>query len=118
DQWAQTHPGGTSGPAVPAWVVHTVSDVLAHPAMAAAHVLAAVVVGLWLAVGERALWAVLSFTAALTVQLVRTLAGCLVLPPTPVARPASRSHRRARIPRTLQHSPDVSRRGPPFVLAA
>ncbi|NYE35142.1 hypothetical protein F4692_000246 [Nocardioides cavernae] len=52
------HPGqGTgSGAPVPAWLAHGLEDVLAHPTMAAAHVAAAVVVGLWLAVGERALW--------------------------------------------------------------
>lgn len=118
DQWAHTQPTGATAPAVPGWLVHTVTDVAAHPAMALAHVGAAVAVGLWLAVGERALWAVLALTAALAVRLVRALAAGLVLPPALPVAPASRSRRRPRIPRTLQHSPGVSRRGPPHLLAA
>lgn len=42
--------------AAPGWLTHGVEDAVAHPAMAALHLLAAAAVGLWLAVGERALW--------------------------------------------------------------
>ncbi|RNL80114.1 hypothetical protein [Nocardioides marmorisolisilvae] len=117
DQWSQAQPNGAAGPAVPAWMVHTAVDIAAHPAMAVAHVLAAVAVGLWLSVGERALWAVLALTAALAVRLVRALAGLSVPPAIPVLR-LRRSLMQPRISRTLQHSPGVSRRGPPLLLAA
>jgi len=117
DQWAQVQPHG-SGPAVPAWLVHSIADVAAEPLMAATHVLAAVVVGGWLAVGERALWAVLGFTAAVTVRLVRALAAALVLPTPAGTVPVPVAFDRPRIPRTLQHSPGVTRRGPPRLLVA
>lgn len=117
DQWAQAQPHG-SGPAVPSWMVHTVADVAAEPMMAAVHVLAAVVVGLWLSLGERALWAVPAFTAAVTVRLVGALAAALVLPAPLRTTPAPVAFRRPRIPLTLQHSPGVPRRGPPRLLAA
>ena len=117
DQWAQVQPHGSSA-AVPAWMVHTVADIAAEPLMAATHVLAAVVVGAWLAVGERALWAVVAVTAALTVRLVRALAAALVLPVPPAAAPVTSAFHRPRIPRTLQHSPGVTRRGPPRLLVA
>ena len=117
DQWAQVQPHG-SGPAVPSWMVHTVADVAAEPMMALTHVLAAVVVGLWLTVGEHALWAVLAFSAAVTVRLVRALATALVLPSPGRVVPVTVAFERPRIPRTLQHSPGVSRRGPPRLLAA
>ncbi len=52
------HHAASSGPST--WAVHALSDLLEHPAMAFAHVAASVAVGLWLAVGERALWALLA----------------------------------------------------------
>lgn len=55
--------GHAAEPAVPGWVAHLVSDVSARPVMALAHVLAAVVVGLWLALGERALWTLVRLAA-------------------------------------------------------
>ncbi|RLV49880.1 hypothetical protein D9V37_08310 [Nocardioides mangrovicus] len=51
--------------------------------MALAHVAAAVVVGLWLAGGERALWTIV----ALLVEGIRQLAAPLV-PTVPARRPA------------------------------
>jgi hypothetical protein len=117
DQWVQVQPHG-SAPAVPAWVVHSIADIAAEPLMAATHVLAAVVVGAWLAVGERALWAVLALTAAVAVRVVRALAGALVLPVRPALVPSTTAFDRPRIPRTLQHSPGVTRRGPPRLLVA
>lgn len=51
---------------VPAPLQHVVADMTGqHALMALAHLLAAVVVGLWLAVGERALWGVLTTTTEL-----------------------------------------------------
>ncbi|MBO9524364.1 MAG: hypothetical protein J7518_22735 [Nocardioidaceae bacterium] len=118
DQWAQSRPQGGAAPAVPAWLVHAVADVAEHPAMALAHVLAAVAVGLWLAVGERALFALLALTLTLVVALVRRLAS--VLGPVPlVPRPVRRaSYGLLRVPRRDVWSLGPVRRGPPFLLTA
>lgn len=61
DQWASHAYGGQQGQglAIPSWLTHALSDMVAHPGMAIAHVAAAGVVGLWLALGERALWLLL-----------------------------------------------------------
>lgn len=126
DQWAQSHPTSAdgalgSGPVVPSWLVHAVTDVAEHPMMALAHVLAAVAVGLWLAVGERALFAVLALTAALAVELVRRLHGALDAP-TPIApRPAPvrrTAYRIDRLPHRDVWSRGPARRGPPLLLIA
>lgn len=59
-----TPAGGGGDPlTVPAPLLHAFSDLVAHPAMALAHVLAAVLVGLWLARGERALWQLVALAA-------------------------------------------------------
>lgn len=70
----QNFPHGTAGEiALPGWMTHAVSDLMAHPAMALAHVLAAVAVGAWLAVGERALWAVIQIASTSALQLASTV---------------------------------------------
>lgn len=120
DQWAQAHPSDGAAPAVPAWLVHAVADVAEHPAMALAHVLAAMAVGLWLAVGERALFAVIALTAALAVALVRRLSEALLVRP-PVLVPVTvrrTSYRLSRLPRRDVWSRGPVRRGPPLLAAA
>src|SRR6478735_3609046 len=55
--YAPVHPGTGAQLVLPAPVQHLMADLTGpHAVMALAHVAAAVVVGLWLAVGERALW--------------------------------------------------------------
>lgn len=63
--YAQQHPGsGHVALTVPAPVQHVLADLTGpHAAMALAHLAAAAVVGLWLAVGERALWTILALVA-------------------------------------------------------
>lgn len=74
DQWAASVPHGADhGPGVPTWLVHSIADLLAHPAMALGHVLAAAALGLWLAYGERAVWALIRLGGSTAVSLVRAL---------------------------------------------
>jgi hypothetical protein len=55
-------------------VHHVVEDMTgAHAAMAMGHLLAAVLVGLWLAAGERALWRLLSLAVRPVLSVVRAL---------------------------------------------
>lgn len=57
-------PAGSGDPlTLPAPLLHAVTDVVDHPVMALAHVLAAAACGWWLARGERALWQLLALTA-------------------------------------------------------
>lgn len=123
EQWAQSRPvGGEVEPVVPAWLVHAFADLAGHPVMALAHVLAAVAVGLWLAVGERALWAVLVLTAALALALVRRLHDALTGGPVAVPVPGAAARRaayaRLPIPRRPAWSHPLTRRGPPALLTA
>lgn len=88
---------------------------LDHLPMFVAHAAAGVGVGLWLAAGERAVWALL----ALAVR--RVLAPLVVLLPlTPARRPrpaVAQLHPRHRTPRE-RVARSVVRRGPPVLLAA
>ncbi len=96
---------------------HLVEHLASHAPMMLAHALAAVLVGLWLAAGERALWTLvaLASTAVLRpVSLLVALAGAAMVPsvrPTPrfaeVPRP--------RVPVLLARC--VVRRGPPLLAA-
>lgn len=65
EQVYATQPGAARTPlTVPAPVQHLLADLTGpHAAMALAHLLAAVLVGLWLSRGERALWALIAITA-------------------------------------------------------
>lgn len=58
---------------LPEWLPHAVTDVTAHPVMALAHVLAAAAVAAWLAVGERALWAVIRIASGSALHLARAM---------------------------------------------
>jgi hypothetical protein len=97
----------------------TTNDVLQHVVdhapMTAVHVLAAVLVGLWLAVGERSLWALLALGGVLLLRPLLLLGALamagrsvlrVVLPVNPEPRPPARRLLLARC---------VVRRGPPLL---
>lgn len=88
--------------------------ILDHLPMFLAHTVVAILVGLWLAAGERALWALLTMVFAAVVAL------CVVpLAPSLVARPRMVLRRRpATLPSLARASCCVVRRGPPALLAA
>jgi hypothetical protein len=98
----------------PALSVPDPGAMLDHLPMFLAHAAVAVLVGLWLAAGERALWALLNLVfAAVVALLVLPTAGPLVCGrPTPVRR------RPAALPSLARVSRCVVRRGPPALLAA
>lgn len=100
----------------------------ANALMALAHLAAAAAVGLWLALGERALWTVLALTGQRVQVLVRAAIGshleaCQTLSelactqrPDPVPTGAVLANQEA--PRLLLLSRAVVRRGPPPLLTA
>lgn len=95
---------------------HLVSDLSAHAPMMLVHLLAAVGVGLWLAVGERSLWTLLALLGAVAVRLLLPLVLHPVLTP---ARPRPRADVVRRVARPLLLlARSVTRRGPPVFLAA
>jgi hypothetical protein len=115
---------------VPAPVQHLVEDVTGpHAVMALAHLAAAVAIGLWLAMGERALWTVIALTAVGLRDVVRhvvatyyALVGALSRLVAAVRLPA-----RAGVPAVeadclpslgVRLSRSLVRRGPPPLLAA
>lgn len=134
----QLYPGQASDPSaqlsVPAPVQHLLADLTGpHAMMAVAHLAAAAVMGLWIARGERALWAILSLGAdAVELALASVARHSAVLRCSlRAALSALRSqelfqHRRhdppgwrIRRPARLQALADlVIRRGPPALLAA
>ncbi|MGB0101510.1 MAG: hypothetical protein WBP61_14630 [Nocardioides sp.] len=104
--------GGASHSAAPALPLgHLVDDLSAHAPMMAAHLAAAAVVGLWLAYGERCLWAVLALTGR------RVLAVALLLVPVvlPATRLVATVDRTPRLPRVRWHLSPQLRRGPPLL---
>lgn len=121
--------GGRAGEAVTAGpfaqaASHLVEHTLAQgPLMLLAHTLGAVVLGLWLAVGESALWHLLVL-ASVRARVAATLPLAL-LPLRASALGGLDAARRLPVPpllllpleRTLPHRL-VTRRGPPFLLAA
>ena len=124
DAYAGAHAmPGHDGPGVPtAPLTHLLHHLADQGAlMLAAHLAAAVVLGLVLAVGERALWALLHLAAARVVVLAparrSTAATLAVLRGTAAApRPRPRSAGFTPIPRLDR--PALSHRGPPVLLAA
>lgn len=92
---------------------HLVGDLQAHAPMMAVHLLAAALVGVWLAHGERLLVAVATLTARHLLGLVRLV--------VPVAVPVTSSASYAALhapagPRSVWLSRPDSRRGPPLLL--
>lgn len=107
--------GHAVAPALP--VGHLVSDLTAHAPMMVVHLVAAVLVGLWLAVGERSLWTLvaLASTAFLRPFLLALAALGAVRVPS-VVTAAVRSDEPA--PRTTSLlARCVVRRGPPLLAA-
>jgi hypothetical protein len=113
---------------VPAPVQHLLADLTGpNAAMAVAHLVAAVLVGLWLARGEQALWALLAFAAhGVRELLVRTLvshydrlAGLVRVGHGGVSlRLATEAWRHTKPARIALLARSVVRRGPPALLAA
>lgn len=97
-------------PAVPQ---HLVEDLVSHAPMMVVHLAAAAAVGLWLAVGERALWQLLAMTGRRLVLAVHLVLFPLLPAPS---RPAAAATRVLRPVATSRIRP-LLRRGPPLVLA-
>jgi hypothetical protein len=95
-------------------VGHLIDDLSAHAPMMVAHLVAAALVGLWLAHGERCLWAVLALTGR------RVLLATWALVPVPAGPALSPSYAADRVlagPRSLWLVRPHSRRGPPLLAA-
>ena len=99
------HPGSFGSEAV--------GHLVDHAPMMVVHALVAVLVALWLARGERALWTLVALSAGL---LHRLLTPPVPLPTDPRPRPAVAARRRPPALVRAAGSP-VSRRGPPPYLA-
>lgn len=106
--------GHGTGPAVPDWVLHLLADLQpAQLPMALSHLAAAVGVGLWLASGERALFALLGLAAAPVLRLL------VAVPPVPEAPAAPRpDHLRRAVRRDVLLASCLARRGPPVLVLA
>ena len=104
---------------LPAGVRHLVADLTgAHAPMMIVHLLAATLVGLWLAVGERGLWALVALAAGAVVPRLRVLlAAVLARPSLPRAVPVGALRPLAPAP-LASLAPCVVRRGPPALVAA
>lgn len=103
---------GTEAPAPALPVGHLVEDLQTHAPMMAAHLAVAVLVGLWLAHGERALWTLVALAGRRFVPaLVVHQPACLPARVTPL--PAQRLP----VPSTDHLTRSHSRRGPPLLAA-
>ena len=92
-----------------------VQHLVDHAPMMAAHVLAAALVGLWLAVGERALWTLVALAGALALRPL-LLIGALVRATRPAAVVAVLAHPEPRAPaHRLLLARCFVRRGPPLL---
>lgn len=122
DQVNATVPQTSTQLVMPAPVQHLVNDLTGpHAVMALAHVAAAVAIGLWLAQGERLLWALLALTLRSSLGLVEALVAVVVAAGgglrRPVVRPVSWAAPPG-APSRVALAPRVTRRGPPALLAA
>ena len=119
DQYTAAQPATDTELVLPAGVRHLVADMTgAHAPMMVVHLLAAALVGLWLAVGEQALWALVALAAGAAVpRLGLLLAAVLARPALPRPVPVAAS-RPPVPPRPTVLARCVARRGPPALLAA
>ena len=119
DQYTAARPPADTELVLPAGVRHLVADLTgAHAPMMVVHLLAAALVGLWLAVGERALWALVALAAGAAVpRLALLLAAVLARPSLPRTVPVAALRPHAP-PRLSALARCVARRGPPALLAA
>ncbi|WP_370291095.1 hypothetical protein [Nocardioides sp.] len=105
--------------AAPAWWTHGPGEFLERPGMAVAHLVAAVAVGCWLAVGEQALWSLLSIAGSQVQRLTAAAllglgaAGAIAVP---VRRPRPADTALRPLPQRPIWSRGPVRRGPPVVL--
>jgi len=107
-------PGGAAGAPLRDALGHLVADLHAHAPMMLAHLLAAALVGLWLAHGERVLWTLVELTTRALLALVRPAAA-----PAVPRRVAARTVTQAPPgPRTHWIARAHARRGPPRLLLA
>jgi len=118
-------PGAAAGPDVAAGISHLVEHLSTqNPAMVLAHLLAVVLLGAWLAVGERALWTVLMLTTKRLSRVVPRAAAaalarsvCLLLERVRRTPSLAATGRPAvPLPHLLHHV--VAHRGPPALLAS
>lgn len=113
EQYNAARPQVDADLAVPAGVVHLVQDLTGdHAPMMLVHLLAAAVVGLWLASGEHALWTLVALAAAVAVPSLRALLGTPVHAPV---LPATSTAYGDRPPYLLFLTRSLPRRGPPVL---
>lgn len=113
--------GGDTELALPAGLRHLVADLTgAHAPMMVLHLVAAALVGLWLAVGEHALWTLVAMAAGVVLPRAARLLAVAVTPASaPAVRTSAPVLRRPQPPPRLLHlARAVVRRGPPALLAA
>lgn len=112
---------GAAGAPV-AWATHLLHHLAEQgPLMLATHLAGAVALGLWLAVGERALWALVHLTATRVVVAAaarRVAAALLAVLRGAAAMVPPRPRATGFTPLPRLDRPALSRRGPPVLLAA
>jgi hypothetical protein len=105
DAWDSGSTTATGSPSLP--IGHLIEHLTGHAPMMLAHTLVAVAVGLWLAVGERALWTLLRLAVRVLVPVVR---------PLPAVRPLSMPAHAPALPAlSIVLTRALARRGPPLV---
>lgn len=115
DQYNAARPQIDADFAIPGAVTHLISDMStgAHAPMMVLHLVAAVLVGLWLAIGERALWTLIALAGTVFIPVrLALLPKPQVAPTSPAARTQSSLHHLVTLARS------VVRRGPPSLLLA
>ena len=119
DQYTAARPPADTELVLPAGVRHLIADMTgAHAPMMVVHLVAAALVGLWLAVGERTLWALVALAAGAAVpRLGLLLAAVVARPAVPRTVPVA-GLRPPVPPRPTDLARCVVRRGPPALLAA
>jgi len=123
DVYARATQGGetTGRIGVPDWAQHLADDLTGpHAAMAVAHLVAATLVGLWLASGERALWALIRLSRQALGATVGRLCAALAVPvrlSAPGVTPRLDGAPARRL-RSVLLATTHCRRGPPALLAA
>lgn len=103
---------GSTDLAIPGWMLHTWSEITGPGApMAMAHLVAAVLVGLWLARGESALWSLIGLLTGAVVRLAR-----IVVLSVPVVSRVRQGHPDSEPCHflSLVHGRCVTHRGPPM----
>jgi hypothetical protein len=108
------HTGEQVQPALP--VGSLVAELAAHGPMMVAHLAAAALVGIWLAVGERSLWALVALATAVVLRPLLVIRAWRRLAVTP-SRPAPVLAAPRPRPSLVLLARCVSRRGPPALLA-